>query len=108
MIELERLSIAWAYIKDYAAAVISSGLIYLGLGQVFWQLDSTLTKGMLRFINWIVETQFPDRIRPFTDDAFYPWRLQVMVIAEGIIPIAFGVLLGLWVYRRKHRRQLST
>ena len=96
------------YVKEYAGAVVAAGLIYGGILQFVSVLSRRLADVLVRLVNAIIQTGFRDRM-PLRDvySGGPPWWVQAPFIAEGIIAITLGILVGLWVNSKSQREPTS-
>jgi len=92
-------------VQRFAGPVIAAYLLHLGLWLLFfvgWQLVMAV---LTRAVNWFAEMfgQFSVVEREGVLVRLLPGQL-----AEGIVPIIFGLLVGWWVFRKRRNTQQQT
>jgi hypothetical protein len=103
MTRSHRLRVVASYVKQYAAAVISALLMYVGIEKMILALSEPITEGILRSINAVIRTGFRDRLL-LPEHGGIPWRFHAMVVATGIAAIVLGIFVGIWVNSREQRQ----
>ena len=88
-------------LKRFAIPVIAAWLIYLGAFSVVFTVSQPILSSLLGIVNW-----YTQHFRPtgnLVEEAWWNFPLWFKEIAEGLIPIVLGLLLGLWALARKRR-----
>lgn len=103
MTQFSRANIAVMYARQYLLAFIATSLIYAGLGWFLTMANYPLAGGLLRLVNFVIQTAFRDVSSVTYGYSAPPWQYQTLNAALGTILIVSGILVGLWGNHRENR-----
>jgi len=87
-------------LRRWPPSVIAAWLLHLGLWMLIVSVAEPLTMSVLtKTLNWFVE-RFTARAWPI-EEVSWPSSFTAYRMADGIVPILIGLLIGWWVLRRK-------
>lgn len=89
---------AKVHVKEFAGPVIAAGLLYAGFKDIISSASYPLAGLILRAFNAIIRRGFPDRIVLANPYEGVPLWVHTRAISDGLIGVALGTLVGLWVY----------
>lgn len=87
-------------IRRFVAPAISAWLLYMGVWLVLFAVEQLVMSVLTKAVNWfILQFLSPSDIM----GTFWHTRLLMEEAAAGGISISLGLLVGLWVIRKKKR-----
>jgi hypothetical protein len=85
--------------RRFAVPVFAVWLLHAGVWIAIIAASQPILSGLLRISNWYVQHFLPTS--NLIEEISWSMYFTFGEIAEGIIPIVLGLLLGFWVLRRK-------
>ena len=89
---------ARVHVKEYAGAAIAAGLLEAGFKNIISSVSYPLAGLILGGFNAIIRRGFPDRLVLVNPYEGVPLWVHTRTISDGLIGVALGILVGLWVY----------
>jgi len=88
-------------VRRFAGPVLAAWLIFIGLWMILDEAEQVVLSLLTKTLNWMGDHIITSS--PRIEEASVSARYLLLWIAEALVPIIFGLLVGWWILRMRRK-----